>query len=170
MCDTIPICASVGCNDLGEPAQHEGMGAADIFQLGPQLVAEHDRVHEAAGPGDDGRAAAGAPQDRNASLAARRLVHFLLDARRAADDDHRLRRLPQSQEFPFRVLVFCLFQQRLVEGEVLGGRRQREFQALHGSVVSQDGDVGKVGATPPRTRTHSVDDIVFGTTHWTLNS
>ena len=52
--------------------ENERVRATDILQLGPHCVAEHERVHQAAGPGDDRRAAAGAPQDGNAALAGKR--------------------------------------------------------------------------------------------------
>ncbi len=95
------------------------MGFVDGPQICAELKIQHQRVHQAARPGDNGCSATGATQDRESSLATGFLIHFHRHLRRAADDDDLQRRLPEPQHFHRSLTALGLLQQRLVEREVL---------------------------------------------------
>jgi hypothetical protein len=77
--------ASAGAADIwskrlqrvGNRLQYELMRAIDHAQLGSQLIVQHDRIHQAAGAGDDRRATARPAQYRDLFGAAGSDIHFV---------------------------------------------------------------------------------------------
>ncbi len=57
------------------------------------------------------------------------------DARRAASDDHVLRRFPDAEEFAWAAAILGEVEERFIERDVFGGRGECEFEALHDAVV-----------------------------------
>ena len=111
------------------------VGVVDEAEMFAAGVAEDEGVHQAAGAGDDGRSAAGAAEDGDAGGFAGGQVDFSSDARGAADDNQRLWRFPEAEDFAFELVGPSGVQEGLVEGDVFGGRRQRQIEELHGSGV-----------------------------------
>jgi hypothetical protein len=112
----------------GKDAERIAVGLIDHLQLRMQFVRQHGRVHQAARSDHDGRPAAGAAQHRQSEPPALLFVHFVRDARRTAQHDHRLGRFPQAQHLARFVAAFGLFEQRFVQSQVFGRGRERKIQ------------------------------------------
>ena len=108
--------------------------AMAMLWSGPSSVMRQDqRIIQATRSLHDGPAAGAAAENRNLPRLARGHVHFGLNLVRVADDDERLRRFPKTQRF-MSGAGFAPIQQRLVAGEIFGGRgecadRDASFQA-----------------------------------------
>ena len=113
----------------------EAMDATDRRQGRPAEEAQHDRVHQTARPGHDGRPAADPPQHGNRQLAANVFADFLAEPRTAADDDQRPIGFPEADRLHRLVRGGRIFQQGLVEGQILRGRGQRQIEKLHGGIM-----------------------------------
>lgn len=59
-----------------DDTQHVPMGFIDHSQVLARFIAQHHGIHQAARPGDDGRPAAGSPQDRHAHGITGRYLYF----------------------------------------------------------------------------------------------
>ncbi len=107
------------------------MRFVDGSQMRPQRKAQHDGVHQTSRPGHNRRPAAAAAQDRHTGRTASRLVRFDGQLRTAADYDQRSARLPEPQTFLRAIARFSLFQQCIIEGQILCGGRERLIQKQH---------------------------------------
>jgi hypothetical protein len=117
-----------------QPVHYECVSAAYVAQFGPLVVAEEDGVHQAARTGDNRSPATRATHDRDSKLVAAGHINFCRHARRPAGNDHRSRRLPQSENFSIVAVRFGPIQQCFIERDIFGGRRQCQIQALHARV------------------------------------
>ena len=138
----VPALATLGrcdCRAATIRDEHVVVRLVDAAGFGAAFVAQDDGVHEAAGAGDDRRAAAGATQDGDAARAAGVEVDLVgaRDERPSTTSgvgDSQMRRYSASGSGGLG-----LVEQGLVEGDVFGGGVERQMEALHGVVLAHTG-------------------------------
>ena len=106
-------------------------GVVNGSQFGSFVEAEDNGVHEASGPRNDGSATAGTAQDGDVASLALLGLHFLRQLRGSAHNHHGSFRLPESEHLAGGFVRFGLIEEGFVEGEVLGGGRQCQFEQFH---------------------------------------
>ncbi len=107
--------------------QDKTMGTVDDQQVRVVGQREDDGVHQTTRADHDRRSAATSAKNRNLLPAAGSDLDLLFDPRTSPDDHCDLRRLPKPQQITRRPFLVGAIQQRLIQGQVFGGRRQREF-------------------------------------------
>ena len=124
---------SRGFNRRAVLAHDELVGGGDAVQRAVVGDPQNQRIVQAAGTLHHRAAAGTAAKNRNSLRFTRRDVDLRRNFVGITDDDKMFARFPEAQDFP-AVAGFASIQQRLVAGEIFGGRGEalnQVFILLH---------------------------------------
>lgn len=109
-----------GCEGGVDLLHDEHVGGGDGAEFFAGSDGEYQGIVQAAGALEDGAAAGGASQDRNAEFAATLLVNFIGQLFAETKDDRMLRRFPEGEEAGVVGMVFAMVEEGFLGGEEFG--------------------------------------------------